>query len=310
MPSCWGYDRHEQAISTPSSSPKGGLPPISIALICAGFIVITMLSLWRKNDGDPTNDRPEMFDTWTGRCTSKNLKWEEYVPFSVTGLDRIWTLIRRREDFGAKAWQYGLCANGAAITEDILMLLMGKTVLSWELDQLSSWRSHTAWGGVRRHDAIISHFFDSVLDLHRCRLWYTTHKPTQVPVYVLIPSNPSNPSTPCATENCQKVHKDCKRRGEYDRSLSSGSWSIGAEPPVRYGNLRGKKQWKTWDELGDELARRRGLGRVATRAENPRSEQSYYKPNTWRHMMPYPSTVARRRSSPSGSQREGLSVGV
>ncbi|KAH9022035.1 hypothetical protein EDB84DRAFT_515738 [Lactarius hengduanensis] len=97
------------AISTPSesSSPKGGLPPISIVFICAGFITITMLSLcmWRKllsgeafqpvlihiargrkNDGYPTNDRPEIFDTWTERCTSKNLKWEEYVPFSVTVL--------------------------------------------------------------------------------------------------------------------------------------------------------------------------------------------------------------------------------
>ncbi|KAH8986520.1 hypothetical protein EDB86DRAFT_3082778 [Lactarius hatsudake] len=90
------------AISTPPSSPKGGLPPISVVFICAGFIAITMLSLcmWRKllsgeafqpilvhipiargrkNDGNSTNDRPEMFDTWTERCTSKNLKWEEYV---------------------------------------------------------------------------------------------------------------------------------------------------------------------------------------------------------------------------------------
>ncbi|KAH8981129.1 hypothetical protein EDB86DRAFT_491734 [Lactarius hatsudake] len=97
------------AISTPPSSPKGGLPPISVVFICAGFIAITMLSLcmWRKllsgeafqpilvhipiargrkNDGDSTNDRPEMFDTWTERCTSKNLKWEEYVPFFVTVL--------------------------------------------------------------------------------------------------------------------------------------------------------------------------------------------------------------------------------
>ncbi|KAH8980405.1 hypothetical protein EDB92DRAFT_272276 [Lactarius akahatsu] len=97
------------ATSTSSSSPKGALPPISIVFICAGFIAITMFSLcmWRKllsgeafqpvlvhipiargrkNDGDSANDRPEMFDTWTERCTSKNLKWEEYVPFSVTVL--------------------------------------------------------------------------------------------------------------------------------------------------------------------------------------------------------------------------------
>ncbi|KAH9022034.1 hypothetical protein EDB84DRAFT_515739 [Lactarius hengduanensis] len=89
---------------------------------------------------------------------------------------------------------------------------------SWELDQLSYWRSHTAWErdeAARLNDNFLFHRLSlSVLDLHQYRLWYTTHKPMQVP---LIPSNPSNPSIPWATENCQKEHKDCKRRGEYDR---------------------------------------------------------------------------------------------
>ncbi|KAH9056534.1 hypothetical protein EDB87DRAFT_1636635 [Lactarius vividus] len=95
------------AISTPSSSPKGGLPPIFVVLICAGFVGVSMLSLcmWRKllsgeafepilvpiarrqkNDGEPASERPEMFDAWTERCTSKSLKWEKYMPFSVSVL--------------------------------------------------------------------------------------------------------------------------------------------------------------------------------------------------------------------------------
>ncbi|KAI9434824.1 hypothetical protein H4582DRAFT_1917141 [Lactarius indigo] len=100
------------AISTQSSSPKGGLPPIFVVLICAGFIAISMLSLcmWRKllsgeafqpilthipiargqkNDGDPAKNRPEMFDAWAERYTLKNLKWEEYMvsttPCPVSG---------------------------------------------------------------------------------------------------------------------------------------------------------------------------------------------------------------------------------
>jgi len=40
----------------------------------------------RKDDWDPENGRPEIFDAWTERYNPNSLKWEEYTPFSVTVL--------------------------------------------------------------------------------------------------------------------------------------------------------------------------------------------------------------------------------
>ena len=109
------------AISAQPSSPNGGLPPLFVVLICAtvltSFILLYVrrriasrqadqsISAYfnpiargrRKNEGDPANGRPEMFDAWTERCASNSrLKWEEYMvsataSFRVSDLRRSWS---------------------------------------------------------------------------------------------------------------------------------------------------------------------------------------------------------------------------
>ncbi|KAH8981128.1 hypothetical protein EDB86DRAFT_2977492 [Lactarius hatsudake] len=95
------------ATSTPPFFPSGTSPPFFVVFICAGVLatssisicvcrrlvsrevfqsisVYTLLARGRKYDSDPANGRPEMFDARTEQCTPNSLKWEEYMPFSVT----------------------------------------------------------------------------------------------------------------------------------------------------------------------------------------------------------------------------------
>ncbi|KAH9022033.1 hypothetical protein EDB84DRAFT_515778 [Lactarius hengduanensis] len=93
--------------STPPLFPSGTLPPFFVVFICAGVLATSSLSIYvcrrlvsreafqsisvytllargRKYDSDPANGRPEMFDARIGQYTTNSLKWEEYMPFSVT----------------------------------------------------------------------------------------------------------------------------------------------------------------------------------------------------------------------------------
>ncbi|KAH9174907.1 hypothetical protein EDB89DRAFT_420339 [Lactarius sanguifluus] len=83
---------------SPSSS-----PPIFVGFIGVGILFLCLISLcvWRRligrnypfapvlhdpnaRVGRPQNDRPEMFDAWTGERVSDGLEWENSMPFSVT----------------------------------------------------------------------------------------------------------------------------------------------------------------------------------------------------------------------------------
>jgi len=95
------------AVSPPSSN--GSMSPTVVTLISIGVFVVSGMSfcVWRKlvslgvfrsllayvrvpqrpervDDCDPETSRPEIFDTWTERRTPNDLKWEEYMPLSVT----------------------------------------------------------------------------------------------------------------------------------------------------------------------------------------------------------------------------------
>ncbi|KAN0136191.1 hypothetical protein V8E53_006051 [Lactarius tabidus] len=99
-------------------SQNSGMPPVFVVFICTGVFVISLISriVWRRRRqlsqeafhwqsapayilatrgrntiSDTVNGRPEMFDTWAERCTSKSLKWEEYMPFTVRFLTKAQT---------------------------------------------------------------------------------------------------------------------------------------------------------------------------------------------------------------------------
>jgi hypothetical protein len=135
-------------ISQPS--PNGSMGPAVVILTSVGVLVVCGISFCvlrrlvplgefqsllaciqapqrreRKDDCDPENDRPEIFDAWTERCAPNGLNWEEYsvrappyVPrvcaygaalsslaFLRDRLDRIWSCSEGRETSGQQRGQ-------------------------------------------------------------------------------------------------------------------------------------------------------------------------------------------------------------
>jgi hypothetical protein len=98
------------AVSPPSAD--GSMSPATVILISFSVFATSgiFLCVWRrlfslrtfrylsarisipqglKNDGEPENGQPGMFDTWIERCIPNNLKWDEYMvsttPFAYLG---------------------------------------------------------------------------------------------------------------------------------------------------------------------------------------------------------------------------------
>ena len=137
-------------ISQPS--PNAGMDPVIVILTSVGVLAVCGISfcVWRKlapeafrsllacipvppqrrerkNDCDPENDRPEIFDAWTERCAPNGFNWEEYsvrappyVPrvcaygaalpplaFLRDRLDRIWFCSESRKTWGQQRGRKG-----------------------------------------------------------------------------------------------------------------------------------------------------------------------------------------------------------
>ncbi|KAF8266407.1 hypothetical protein EI94DRAFT_192942 [Lactarius quietus] len=96
------------AVSSPS--PNDSMTPTVVILVSISVFAVSGISffVWRRlfsmfrslyvnslipaqerrriDDCDLESGQPEMFDAWTELCTPNILKWEEYMPFSVTVL--------------------------------------------------------------------------------------------------------------------------------------------------------------------------------------------------------------------------------